>query len=241
MAGRSSNAVTKFEVDINLQSRIEAIAARLFITHGYNGVSYLDIARELGISHSNIHYYFRTKPMLASAVLSSVASETVAAMEGVWAGREEGLFDKFVAMRGWAHEQYLQFNPGGKGGRLWGLLARFSMDADSLNDEMRRLIRATLRKIEEHIAAGIQATVDNGELRAGAPVDGITLQIASLISATGQVTRFAASFDRLDDLLRWTYEGIALAYGAPGDAPREWPALPSRKPGASSRANAAAA
>ena len=233
MAGRMGNAVTKVEIETDLQSRIESIAARLFITHGYNGVSYLDIARELGISHSNIHYYFRTKPVLANAVLASVAKETLAAMEGVWAEREASLFDKFVAMRGWAHEQYLQFNPGGKGGRLWGLLARFSMDADSLTDEMRRLIRATLRKIEEHIAAGIQATLDNGELRAEAPVDGITLQIASLISATGQVTRFAASFDRLDDLLRWTYQGIALAYGAPGRAPREWPALPGRKAGAS--------
>lgn len=233
MASRMGNAVTKAEAEPDLQARIESIAARLFITHGYNGVSYLDIARELEISHSNIHYYFRTKPVLANAVLSSVAKETLAAMEGVWAAPGMSLFDKFVAMRGWAHEQYLQFNPGGKGGRLWGLLARFSMDADSLTDEMRRLIRATLRKIEEHITAGIQSTVDSGELRSGAPVDGITLQIASLISATGQVTRFAASFDRLDDLLRWTYEGIALAYGAPGTAPREWPALPGRKPGAS--------
>ena len=233
MASRMGNAVTKAVAEPDLQARIESIAARLFITHGYNGVSYLDIARELEISHSNIHYYFRTKPVLANAVLSSVAKETLAAMESVWAAPGTSLFDKFVAMRGWAHEQYLQFNPGGKGGRLWGLLARFSMDADSLTDEMRRLIRATLRKIEEHITAGIQSTVDSGELRAGAPVDGITLQIASLISATGQVTRFAASFDRLDDLLRWTYEGIALAYGAQGMTPREWPALPGRKPGAS--------
>ena len=233
MAGRMGNAVTKVEIETDLQSRIESIAARLFITHGYNGVSYLDIAHELGISHSNIHYYFRTKPVLANAVLSSVAKETVAAMAAVWAGHDTSLIDKFVAMRGWAHEQYLQFNPGGKGGRPWGLLARFSMDADWLDDEMRRLIRATLRKIEEHITAGIQATVDNGELRAEAPVDGITLQIASLISATGHVTRFAASFDRLDDLLRWTYQGIALAYGAPGEALREWPALPGRRPGAS--------
>lgn len=233
MAGRMGNAVTKVEAEPDLQARIESIAARLFITHGYNGVSYLDIARELGISHSNIHYYFRTKPVLANAVLTRVARETVSAMEGVWAGRDTTLFDKFVAMRGWAHGQYLQFNPGGKGGRLWGLLARFSMDADSLTDDMRRVIRATLRKIEDHIKTGIQSTVDSGELRADAPVDGITLQIASLMSATGQVTRFAASFDRLDDLLRWTHEGIVLAYGAPGTVPREWPLLLGRKPGAS--------
>jgi AcrR family transcriptional regulator len=228
VAHGKDGSVAIIESGSDLEGRIEAVAARLFITHGYNGVSYLDIARELGISHSNIHYYFRTKPVLAKAVLDRVAAETLAAMEGVWAGRDAGLFEKFVAMRSWAYAQYLLFNPDGKGGRLWGLLARLSMDADALTDGMRHLIRATLRKIEEHIATGIQATVDSGELRADAPVAGITLQIASLISATGQVTRFASSFDRLDELLRWTYEGIARAYGAPGTAPREWPALPRR-------------
>jgi TetR/AcrR family transcriptional repressor of nem operon len=53
----------------DLQVRIEEVGIRLFITHGYNGTSYLDIARELGISHSNIHYYYRTKAVLAEAVL----------------------------------------------------------------------------------------------------------------------------------------------------------------------------
>lgn len=226
MAGR--NSMASVESGPDLESRIESIAARLFITQGYNGVSYLDIARELGISHSNIHYYFRTKPVLARAVLQRVAAETLAAMERVWAGRDTGLIEKFVAMRAWAHEQYLQFNPGGKGGRPWGLLARFSMDADSLDDDMRRLMRATLRKIEEHVASGIQATVASGELRSDAPVAGIALQIASLISATGNVTRFASGFDRLDELLRWTCEGIARAWGAPGTASREWPPMSRR-------------
>lgn len=213
---------------LDLQSRIEEVAARLFIMHGYNGVSYLDIAKELGISHSNIHYYYRTKAVLAEAVLQRVAEGTIEAMEHVWADREASLLEKFVRMRGWAYDQYLLFNPGGRGGRLWGLLARFSMDADSLNANMRRLLRSTLSKIEEFIASGVQARLDKGELRPDAPVAGITLQISSLVAATGFVTRSASSFDRLDELLRWTYEGIARAYGAPGTTPHPWPALSRR-------------
>ena len=226
----SVHAVPKSQEPVtDLQSRIEEVAARLFIMHGYNGVSYLDIAKELGISHSNIHYYYRTKPVLAEAVLQRVAEETIEAMNRVWADREPSLLEKFVRMRGWAYDQYLMFNPGGKGGRLWGLLARFSMDADSLTAGMRRLLRSTLGRIEEHIASGVQATLDRGELRPDAPVAGITLQISSLVSATGFVTRTAASFDRLDELLRWTYEGIARAYGAPGTTPQQWPALARRE------------
>ena len=34
-----------------------------------NRFSYLDIARELGTTHSNVHYYFRTKSKLAETVL----------------------------------------------------------------------------------------------------------------------------------------------------------------------------
>ena len=224
MAGRANTKMQ--ETGADLQGRIEEVAARQFITHGYNGVSYLAIAQELGISHSNIHYYYRTKAMLAEAVLQKVAAETLAAMEQVWADRAAGLFAKFIGVRAWAHANYLRFNPEGRGGRLWGLLARFSMDADSLTSDMRRLIRETLRQIESHIATGIQAAVDSGELCAEAPVAGITLQVVSLISVTGQVTRFGSSFDRLDQLLRWTYTGIARAYGAAGTEPREWPALP---------------
>lgn len=214
---------------IDLQSRIEAVAARLFIMHGYNGVSYLDIAKELGINHSNIHYYYRTKAVLAEAVLQRVAEATIEAMNKVWADRDTDLLEKFVRMRAWAYDQYLLFNPGGKGGRLWGLLARFSMDADSLTTSMRRLLGNTLGNIEEYVSTGIQSTLDKGELRPDAPVAGITLQISSLISATGFVTRSASGFERLDELLRWTYEGIARAYGAAGTAPQPWPALVRRE------------
>ena len=103
------------EAGQDLQVRIEEVAVRLFITHGYNGVSYLNIARELGISHSNIHYYYRTKAVLAEAVLRRVAGGTLEAMKQIWAGRDTGLFEKFVSMRDWTYQQYLLFNPGGKG------------------------------------------------------------------------------------------------------------------------------
>ena len=37
------------------QARIVEAAARLFIAHGYHGVSYLNIAKELGISHAIVN------------------------------------------------------------------------------------------------------------------------------------------------------------------------------------------
>ena len=158
MATRATRSVPELGGDA--MARIESAATRLFILHGYNGVSYLDIARELGITHSSIHYYYRTKAVLAEAVLRRVADATLGAMKGIWADSGTSLFDKFVATRNWIYAQYLVSNPGGKGGKPWGLLWRLSMDADSLPAGMKRFLRANVDKLEDHIAGGVAAVVD---------------------------------------------------------------------------------
>lgn len=209
----------------DLATRIVEVATRLFILHGYNGVSYLDIARELGTTHSNVHYYFRTKAMLAEVVLRSVSEATVSVMTSIWTDESTRLLGKFTATRDWIYTRYLAFNPAGRGSHPWGLMSRFSMEADSLSSAMRAIIRQTLVSIEADISTGVAAARQNGELNKDAPIEGITLQIISVMSVTGLITRHASGLDRLDDLMRWTYVGIARAYGAvpPED---NWPALP---------------
>lgn len=210
------------------QARIVEAAARLFIAHGYHGVSYLNIAKELGTSHSNIHYYYRIKSMLAEAVLLQVTEATLASMKKIWVDPGTTLLDKLLSTRDWMFDHYLEFNPGGKGGHSWGLLARFTMDADALTTPMKRLMRSTLQKLEDFIAEGVRLAVESGELVEDAPQTGITLQIASLVSVSGQATRSSSSFDRLDDLIKWTYTSIQRAYGRSGSGQLRWvnPKLP---------------
>ena len=208
----------------DLTEQIEAVATELFIRNGYHGVSYLGIGKELNISHSNVHYYYRTKAALAEAVLKRVAKETLRATEGIWTDRGTSLTEKFVLMRDWTFESYLRFNPDGKGGRPWGLLSRFSMEADALTLEMRQTIRATLRKLEDGIRTAVQLAITRRELGENAPVDGITLQISSVMYQTGLLTRHAAGFSRLDELLMWTISGLLKAYGAAPSAVA-WPAI----------------
>jgi AcrR family transcriptional regulator len=206
-----------------LTERIERVATRLFIRNGYHGVSYLGIAKELGITHSNVHYYYRTKPALAEAVLKRVAANTLAVTSRIW--REPGvtLAQKFARMRDWIHQSYLEFNPDGKGGRPWGLLSRFSMESDALNPEMRQVIRATLKKQEADIRLAVDLAVQRGEFRKDAPADGIALQVLSVIHLTGQITRYSSGFARLDELLMWTITTLTAAYGT-ADQKIDWPA-----------------
>lgn len=205
-----------------LAERIERVATELFIRNGYHGVSYLGIARELGITHSNVHYYYRNKSALAEAVLERVARETLAATSAIWRA-DATLADKFVAMRNWIHACYLCFNPDGKGGRPWGLLSRFSMEADALTPQMKQIIRSTLKTLEADVRYAVECAVKRKELAVASPVDGIALQILSVMHLTGQLTRYASGFARLDELLMWTITTLYRAYGV-GRREVAWPA-----------------
>lgn len=208
--------------------KIEVVATDLFIRNGYHGVSYLGIGKELGITHSNVHYYYRTKAALAEAVLRRVSKATLKSTEAIWTDSDSSLAEKFVRMRDWTFQSYLSFNPGGKGGRPWGLLSRFSMEVDALTPDMRQTIRSTLRKLESEICAAVEMAIRSGELGKETPVDGVTLQISSVMYQTGQLTRHASGFTRLDELFKWTIMGLLKAYGDPS-AKLQWPAIPGIK------------
>jgi TetR/AcrR family transcriptional regulator, transcriptional repressor for nem operon len=51
------------------REKILASADRLLRSHGFNGFSYQDIARPLGIRNAAVHYHFSTKADLAIAVI----------------------------------------------------------------------------------------------------------------------------------------------------------------------------
>lgn len=214
----------------DVEQRIEDTAIRLFIERGYNAVSYIDIGREIGLVHSSIHYYFRTKDLLAEAVLRRVAGTTLATLGEIWRRDDASLFDKLVQTRDWIYGQYLHFNPDGRSGRPWGLIGRFTVDAESLSAEARRVIRSTMEQIDRHLEAGVRIAIARRELISEAPVDGLALQLSALISVTHQLTRRSSGFDRLDELMRWTYTGIVRAYGRPPRRLRAWPARPSVDP-----------
>ena len=220
---------------VDLTERIEQVATELFIRNGYHGTSYLGIAKELGITHSNVHYYYRNKSALAEAVLRRVGAETLNATSVIWGDPDTTLVEKFVRMRDWIYGSYLQFNPDGKGGRPWGLLSRFSMEADALTPEMKQIIRTTLKKLESDVRFAVETARRSGEIAADSPVDGITLQVASVMYLTGQATRYAAGFSRLDDLLRWTITTLCQAYGSERGRTIEWPAVGSRRSAAAVR------
>ena len=222
MPPRSS--LSSASVKASLEERILAVATDLFIRHGYKGVSFLAIAAELGISHSHIHYYFRTKARLAEAVLDAYVAHTKADFGAIWTDDGSDLLARFVRSRDWIWRQYIRFNPGGTGGQNWGLLAGFVAESELLTPSMRKTIRQSLEDMDAFIDAGIEHAIHQGELTADTPRHALVLQISSLLHASRHIIRFEGSFQRLDDLLNWTFDVTNRAYGTRRRAV-VWPGL----------------
>lgn len=206
-----------------LEERIRQIATDLLMREGYNGTSFLAIAKELGITHSNVHYYFKTKAALAEAVVGRYADGMLATYRGIWTDPGTDLFTKFVQTRDWAWSSYLRYNPSGSGAAHWGLLHRLTLDSEALSPELKLLLRNTTGQLEGFVAQGIATAVDRGELAETAPRPDLVLHVSTLLYSSRQATRYEGSFERLDRLFRATADLILRAYGTGAGWP-EWPA-----------------
>jgi TetR/AcrR family transcriptional repressor of nem operon len=61
--------------ETNISAELVDLSKRLFQQRGYKAFSYRDIAKEIGIKTSSIHYYFPTKDDLALAIVKKYRNE----------------------------------------------------------------------------------------------------------------------------------------------------------------------
>lgn len=67
----------------NMYDAILDVATSLIQTQGYNAFSFRDIANQIGIKTSSIHYHFPTKPDLANAVITRYSNAFMQAFENL--------------------------------------------------------------------------------------------------------------------------------------------------------------
>lgn len=60
------------EETIDMESRIIEAAKQVFVRKGYKATTMSDIATEVGIGRTTMHYYFRTKEMLFDAIFGQL-------------------------------------------------------------------------------------------------------------------------------------------------------------------------
>ncbi|MCK9159728.1 MAG: TetR/AcrR family transcriptional regulator [Bacteroidaceae bacterium] len=68
----------------NLEKRIIEVAKCLFIENGYENTSMSDIALQVGINRSALHYYFRTKDKMFQVVFGTIVSSFLPKIQTVF-------------------------------------------------------------------------------------------------------------------------------------------------------------
>lgn len=87
----SDRSATKKGMSVGTNSRetILAAARQTAQLHGYNGLNFRDLARDVGIKSASIHYYFPSKADLGAAVARRYWEDTAAALDAMSASPED--------------------------------------------------------------------------------------------------------------------------------------------------------
>jgi TetR/AcrR family transcriptional repressor of nem operon len=69
--------------EVDTATQVLDVAERLVQQRGFNGFSYGDVARELGVSTAALHYHFPGKAELGEALIERYAARFMAALAGL--------------------------------------------------------------------------------------------------------------------------------------------------------------
>lgn len=225
-----------------IRARIKSVATDLFIRHGYNGVTFLELSKVLGINHSLIHYHFGTKAQLAAEVLDAFAERGISENEAIWTNPSLSLPEKFVQARDRMYRRFVLFNADDtEVVHPTGLVSRFAMDSESLTPELREIVKRTNLQLDNCVVQAVRIAIARGELVADAPVHFIMLQISSILFVAGPSARYGWEFSRLDNHFQAALTTIIAAYGTGARVAPAWPAFQRGRDPASEPASAAAA
>ena len=113
-----------------MRNRIKALALDLLIQHGYRGVSFGDLAKELDTTRANIHYHFGNKESLVEEVLEDYVESTLSALKDVWTAPGCSITEKIAVMVEHSRKRYAKYNVADREGKPWSLMARMRHDSD---------------------------------------------------------------------------------------------------------------
>jgi len=178
MAKTSPKDVVQTPLDADTETRILDAAHRVFMRRGTAGARMTEIAREAGVNHALVHYYFRSKQRLAEAVFRRAIGQFFPAMIGVLAS-EAPVEDK-VRMVAAAQIDMLLKNrylPG----YLLAELNHYPERAEQLLSTMSGTTPATLRaRLFGTLGKQLEEAARNGSMRPILPQE-FVLNLVSMV------------------------------------------------------------
>jgi AcrR family transcriptional regulator len=195
-----------------MRTQIKVLAEELLIRKGYRGMSFGTIATKLKMTRANIHYHFGNKGSLVEEVIEDYVRTTLEGLRGIWAAADVSLVEKIALMTEHSRRRYLKYNPPGKKGRPWSLIARMRQDSEFLTPKGRATLQRFGQDLTANISIAIEAAKEKNEFDVSMPTEDVALQLVSIANSAGPITQDAASFERLEQLYRGFARIISLAF-----------------------------
>lgn len=211
---------------VSMRDEIKRVATRLLTLRGYRGVSYGDIAQELGITTTNIHYHFGPKSQLVATVMHDYMNVVGGRFRRIWTSPEATLAAKVEANVAFNRESFTRLNPMGDEGNSWSLITRLSAEGEALDQLMRERIAAHRRDIQASAITGMEQAVANGELRKETPCQPLGRLMASCHQYAVQITRDSGGFRGLAQHYATQLDLIERSWGRHPSVHTSGPATP---------------
>lgn len=209
---------------VPMRDEIKRVATRLLTLRGYRGVSYGDIAQELEITTTNIHYHFGPKARLVATVVHDYVEQVGGRFCRIWDNPSATLASKVDATISFNRESFTRLNPLGTEGNSWSLITRLSGEGEALDEVVRERIAAFRRQMQSCAILGMEQAASNGELRPDAPCQQLGRLLASCFLYAVHITRDSGGFRGLSQHYAAQLDLIRRGWGRPGTSEEDAPA-----------------
>ncbi|MGE0006231.1 MAG: TetR/AcrR family transcriptional regulator [Parvibaculaceae bacterium] len=198
-----------------MRTQIKVLAEELLIRNGYRGMSFGIIAAKLKMTRANIHYHFGNKSSLVEEIIEDYVRTTLEGLRGIWAAADLSFTEKIALMTEHSRRRYLKYNPPGKKGRPWSLIARMRQDSECLTPNGRISLQRFGKDLNSYITVAIETAKAKGEFVDTMPTEDVALQLVSIANSAAPITQDAGDFERLEQLYAGFTRIISVAFGTP--------------------------
>jgi len=141
--------------ELNMEEAILKAATRLFLEKGYKATSTTEIAKEVGCNQALVHYYFRTKDRLFSAIFEKKMKYFITSLLQI--SNEELPFEEKLAKKIESHFDVVQEEP---------KFPLFFFTELATNPARRETLKESLGDIPKMVVANFQKELD-AEIKKG--------------------------------------------------------------------------
>jgi TetR/AcrR family transcriptional repressor of nem operon len=219
----------------DMRSAIKTVAILLFTRFGFRGVSFADIALELGITTTNIHYHFGNKADLVEELILDQANMVSKRYSAIWTDSALTLEQKVHAVGVFNQEVYALHNKPDDDGHPWGLLVRLAADGDALNERARQRLTVLRQEIDDVVQAGVKLAVTGNEISDTVPQREVARLFTSLLLYGPFITRDTGGLEGLKTAHHTLLGLVKRAYSVPDK--KVTAKKPSKKTPAKTRAS----